>query len=57
MLSILSDKTRLTALAAACAGATRKQDVGALATLESEMHRIVYCLLCSLLLVGRHAKA
>jgi len=42
MLSILSDKTRLAALAVACAEAVRKQDAAALATLESEINRIVY---------------
>jgi hypothetical protein len=36
------DKSRLTALAEACAEATRKQDAAALATLESEINRIVY---------------
>lgn len=36
------DKTRLTALAVACAEATRKQDTAALATLETEINRIVY---------------
>jgi hypothetical protein len=36
------DKTRLTALAVACAEAVRKQDAAALATLESEINRIVY---------------
>jgi hypothetical protein len=37
-----ADKTRLTALAEACAEATRKQDAAALATLESEINQIVY---------------
>ena len=36
------DKARLTAIAEACAEATRKQDAAALATLESEINRIVY---------------
>jgi len=36
------DKTRFTALAVACAEAVRKQNAAALATLESEINRIVY---------------
>jgi hypothetical protein len=36
------DKARLTTLAVACAEATRKQDAAALATLESEINRLVY---------------
>jgi creatinine amidohydrolase/Fe(II)-dependent formamide hydrolase-like protein len=35
-------RIRLTALAEACVEAVRKQDAAALATLESEINRIVY---------------